>query len=329
MDKRILSLALLALVVACSSEPKVEVVQGYALGTTYSVQYQELDAEQESIQQGIDSLFDVVNRSMSTYIEDSDISKINRGDSLLQVDEHFKVVFDKANLLWYKTQGYFDPTVGAWVNAYGFGPDKALKEITPAQQDSLMDITGWARIQMTPDRRILKDHPNIYLDFNAIAKGYTVDLIGRYLTQKGSQNHLVEIGGEVVGKGVSPKSGEGWKIGIDNPKQKEERSLQAVVSLNDQALATSGNYRKYRVDKNSGEKYVHSINPLNGRPARSKVLSVSVKAPDCMTADAYATALMVMPFERGKALVESQPELSAYWILAKGTALEEVQSSRW
>ena len=191
MDKRILSLVLLTLVVACSSEPKVEVVQGYALGTTYSVQYQELDTEKESIQKGIDSLFDVVNRSMSTYIEDSDISKINRGDSLLQVDEHFKVVFDKANLLWYKTQGYFDPTVGAWVNAYGFGPDKALKEIIPAQQDSLMDITGWARIQMTPDRRILKDHPNIYLDFNAIAKGYTVDLIGRYLTQNGSQNHLV------------------------------------------------------------------------------------------------------------------------------------------
>ena len=159
MDKRIRSLALLALVVACSSEPKVEVVQGYALGTTYSIQYQELDAEKESIQQGIDSLFDVVNRSMSTYIEDSDISKINRGDSLLQVDEHFKLVFDKANLLWYKTQGYFDPTVGAWVNAYGFGPDKALKEITPAQHDSLMGITGWARIQMIPRSKNSKRSP--------------------------------------------------------------------------------------------------------------------------------------------------------------------------
>ena len=329
MNKRIRSLALLALVVACSTEPKVEVVQGCALGTTFSVQYQAIGEEKESIQQGIDSLFAVVNRSMSTYIEDSDITKINQGDSLLQVDEHFKVVFDKANLLWYKTQGYFDPTVGAWVNAYGFGPANALKEITPAQQDSLMDITGWARIQMTPDRRILKDHPKIYLDFNAIAKGYTVDLIGDYLSRKGSQNHLVEIGGEVVGKGISPKSGEAWKIGIDNPQQQGERSLQAVVELNNEAIATSGNYRKYRVDDQTGEKYVHSINPLNGRPVRSKVLSVSVKAPDCMTADGYATALMVMPFERGKALIESQPELSAYWILAKGALTEEMSSSRW
>ena len=105
--------------------------------------------------------------------------------------------------------------------------------------------------------------------------------------------------------------------------------MQSVVSLNNEALATSGNYRKFRVDKTSGEKYVHSINPLNGRPVRSKVLSVSVKAPDCMTADAYATALMVMSFERGKTLVESMPELSAYWILAKGAAVEEVSSSRW
>ena len=329
MNKKLHSLILVALVVACSRQPKLEAIQGYALGTTYGIQYQAIEEEKEIIQQGIDSIFNLVNHSMSTYLPDSDISKVNRGDSLLQVDEHFKAVFDKANLLWYKTQGYFDPTVGAWVNAYGFGPDKALKQINPAQQDSLMKITGWARIQMTPDRRIIKDNPNIYIDFNAIAKGYTVDLIERYLSQKGSQNHLVEIGGEVVGKGMNPKSGEGWKIGIDNPKQGEERSLQSIVSLNNEALATSGNYRKFRVDKNSGEKYVHSINPLNGRPVRSKVLSVSVKAPDCMTADAYATALMVMSFERGKTLVESMPELSAYWILAKGIEVEEVISSRW
>lgn len=329
MVKKIGSFVLLSVLLGCSSEPKLEVHQGYALGTSYSIQYQELDEERDIIQQGIDSLFEVVNRSMSTYLPDSDISKINRGDSLLQVDEHFKKVFDKANLLWYKTQGYFDPTVGAWVNAYGFGPDKALKQITPAQYDSLMNITGWARIQMTPDQRIVKDHPNIYLDFNAIAKGYTVDLLGKYLSGKGSKNHLIEIGGELVGKGVSPKSKEPWKIGIDNPKQGKERSLQTIVSLDNQALATSGNYRKFRIDETSGEKYIHSINPLSGRPARSKVLSVSVKAPDCMTADAYATALMVMPIERAKVLVESIPELAAYWIIANGSGVEEQTSSRW
>ncbi len=327
MDKRIF-IALLFLYIGCDSTPKLLLHQGYALGTNYGVQYQEIDADYETVQAGIDSIFYVVNKSLSTYLPDSDISKINRGDSLLKVDHHFKAVFNKANLLWYKTQGYFDPTVGAWVNAYGFGPEKPLTEISPAQRDSIMEITGWARIQFIDDR-IVKDNPAIYLDFNAIAKGYTVDLVAQYLSSLGSEHHLVEIGGEIVAKGINPVSGELWKIGIDHPQQTEERSLQAVLSLDNQALATSGNYRKFRIDENTGQKFVHSINPLNGKPVRSKVLSASVKAKDCMTADAYATTLMVMPFERAKAMIEADPTLAAYWILAKGASVEEVASSRW
>lgn len=327
MDKRIF-IALVFLWLGCESTPALVVHQGYALGTSYGAQYQEIDTDYETVQAGIDSIFYVVNKSLSTYLPDSDISQINRGDSTLVVDHHFKAVFNKANILWYKTQGFFDPTVGAWVNAYGFGPEKPLNEISPAQRDSLMKVTGWARIQMK-DGRIVKDNPAIYIDFNAIAKGYTVDLVANYLSSLGSENHLVEIGGEVVAKGISPTSGALWKIGIDNPQQSRERSLQAVLSLDNQALATSGNYRKYRVDEKTGQKYVHSINPLNGKPVRSKVLSASVKAPDCMTADAYATSLMVMSFEQGKALIEEDPSLSAYWILAKGAGTEEVASSRW
>ena len=327
MDKRIF-IAFIFLLLGCESKPELVIHQGYALGTSYGVQYQQIDADYESVQAGIDSIFYVVNKSLSTYLPDSDISQINRGDSTLVVDQHFKAVFNKANILWYKTQGLFDPTVGAWVNAYGFGPEEPLKEISSAQRDSLMQVTGWARIQLK-DGRIVKDNPAIYIDFNAIAKGYTVDLVAHYLSNLGSENHLVEIGGEVVAKGLSPTSGELWKVGIDNPQQQEERSLQAVLSLDNQALATSGNYRKYRVDEKTGQKYVHSINPLNGKPVRSKVLSTSVKAPDCMTADAYATSLMVMSFEQGKALIEADPSLSAYWILAKGAGTEEVTSSRW
>ena len=327
MDKRIF-IAFIFLWLGCESKPELVIHQGYALGTSYGVQYQQIDADYESVQAGIDSIFYVVNKSLSTYLPDSDISQINRGDSTLVVDQHFKAVFNKANILWYKTQGLFDPTVGAWVNAYGFGPEKPLKEISTAQRDSLMQVTGWARIQLK-DGRIVKDNPAIYIDFNAIAKGYTVDLVAHYLSSLGSENHLVEIGGEVVAKGLSPTSGALWKVGIDNPQQQEERSLQTVLSLDNQALATSGNYRKYRVDEKTGQKYVHSINPLNGKPVRSKVLSASVKAPDCMTADAYATSLMVMSFEQGKALIEADPSLSAYWILAKGAGTQEVTSSRW
>ena len=328
MDKRILIITLFFLWVSCETAPSLIVHQGYALGTSYSAQYQEIDVDYETVEKGIDSIFYAVNKSLSTYLPESDISKINRGDSTLVVDHHFVNVFNKANVLWYKSQGYFDPTVGAWVNAYGFGPEKPLEKISSAQRDSLMEITGWARIRLI-DKRVVKDNPAIYLDFNAIAKGYAVDLIAEYLSQLGSKHHLVEIGGEVVAKGMRPSSGEYWKIGIDNPQQTEERTLQSVLSLENQALATSGNYRKYRVDKKTGEKYVHSINPLNGKPVRSKVLSASVKASDCMTADAYATTLMVMPFERGKAMIEADPGLSAYWILAKGAGIEEVASSRW
>ena len=327
MDKRIF-IAFIFLWLGCESKPELVIHQGYALGTSYGVQYQQIDADYETVQAGIDSIFYMVNKSLSTYLPDSDISQINRGDSTLVVDQHFKAVFNKANILWYKTQGLFDPTVGAWVNAYGFGPEKPLNEISSAQRDSLMQVTGWARIQLK-DGRIVKDKPAIYIDFNAIAKGYTVDLVAHYLSNLGSENHLVEIGGEVVAKGLSPTSGALWKVGIDNPQQQEERSLQAVLSLDNQALATSGNYRKYRVDEKTGQKYVHSINPLNGKPVRSKVLSTSVKAPDCMTADAYATSLMVMSFEQGKALIEADSSLSAYWILAKGAGTEEVTSSRW
>ena len=192
-----------------------------------------------------------------------------------------------------------------------------------------MQITGWKRIQLTSDQRIRKEKAEIYIDFNAIAKGYTVDLIAHYLSQLGSQHHLVEIGGEIVAKGESPKTGEAWKIGIDSPNEMAERSIQSILSLSNEALATSGNYRKFRIDEITGEKYVHSINPLTGKPVRSKVLSVSVKAPNCMIADAYATALMVMPFAESKTLIESNNSLSAYWILSSDEGMEEVFSSNW
>lgn len=316
-------------ITACEITPSIERHQGFAFGTSYSIQYQSIDAKYERIQQGIDSLFVVLNQSLSTYLPDSDISKINRGDSLLVVDQHFRNVFEKANNVWYRTQGYFDPTVGSWVNAYGFGPSKPLQKISKQQRDSIMRITGWPRVSLTSKGQLKKDRPLIYLDFNAIAKGYAVDVISEFLIRNSSRNHLVEIGGEIVAFGVNPKTQEGWKVGIDNPLQTTERSLQSVVQLQDQALATSGNYRKFRIDELTGEKYVHSIDPRNGLPVRSKVLSASVRAPDCMTADAYATALMVMPFSQAKRLIEDNPDLAAYWVIAEAGGLSEVYSSNW
>lgn len=310
--------------------PQMEKHTGYALGTSYTLQYATTTDNYETVQKGIDSLFYLVNRSMSTYLPASDITKINRdNDSLLVVDSHFIKVFKTATAVWKKTDGYFDPTVGAWVNAYGFGPEKPLKSISDSLFEQLKKRTGWEKIKLTPKNTIQKQVPETYLDFNALAKGYTVDLVHQYLLSLGLKNHLIEIGGELVASGINPLSARPWTIAIDDPLQTESRKIIHVLSLKDKALATSGNYRKFRVDRLTGEKYVHSINPKTGKPVKSQILSASVKAPNCMTADAYATALMVIPFEASKALIESDESLEAYWILAEADQLREVYSSGW
>ena len=327
--RKLILISFLLIFVNCSETKLVEVHQGYALGTSYSIQYGTINTPYDQVQQGIDSLFTVINASMSTYIPTSDISKINKGDSSVKVDAHFKMVFAKATAVWKATNGFFDPTVGAWVNAYGFGPEKPLNILTDENKAHLKKITGWNSIELTKENFVKKEHAETYLDFNALAKGYTVDVLGDYLAQLGAANYLVEIGGEIVAHGVSPKTAEPWRIAIDDPNQQEERDLIQVLSLKDEAIATSGNYRKSRIDSITGERYVHSINPLTGNAVKSNVLSASVRAPDCMSADAYATALMVLPFEKSKALIERLPQIEAYWVTAFNDSVQEHFSRGW
>ena len=291
-------------------------IQGYALGTSYSISYVSTKLSPEHLTQRVDSIFGVINKSLSTYIPDSDISKINKGDSLLVVDEHFIKVYQKALEVWKASNGFFDPTVGTLVNAYGFGPGKPLNQISEMQRDSLLELTGWSKTKLTQQKTILKENPNIYFDFNALAKGYAVDVLANYLKRQQIKAYLVEIGGEIIAQGKSPRSGGFWKIAIDDPQQGEERNFIRTVMLENEALATSGNYRKYGVDADTGLRIAHSINPKTGEAFPSKVLSASVTAPDCMTADAYATALMVMPLEQSQKLIDSKPELEAYWIIS-------------
>ena len=323
------SLALCWLLFFCSKIPtKAKRIQGFALGTSYNIQYISNIPEDE-IQNGIDSIFYVLNKSLSTYLPQSDISKINRGDTTVVVDHHFRAVFEKATEVWKATGGYFDPTVGALVNAYGFGPAKAINELNPQQKDSLLVLTGWQKLQLRENHTIKKESPDIFIDFNALAKGYVVDVIGDYLHQMGNQHYMVEIGGEIVARGNSPKTGQAWKIAIDDPRQGAQRKFLQTLTLHNQALASSGNYRKYRIDTITGERFVHSVNPLTGSAKKTNILSTSVKAPDCMTADAWATALMVMPLEKGKALIENDPQLEALWSVAGEEDLELIKSGNW
>ena len=311
----------------CTKKTETVTHKGFALGTSYSIQYAPINLEYEQVQKGIDSLFKLLNQSLSTYIPNSDISKINQGDSLLIVDMHFVKVYKKAKEIWKKTEGYFDPTVGALVNAYGFGPEKPMKQLSSSQRDSIMELVGWDKTKLTTKNTIEKQHPNLYLDFNALAKGYVVDVIADYLEALGSQNHLVEIGGELVGLGNSPLTKKPWTIAIENPNRNDQEKLIKILPIKNQAIATSGNYRKFKIESETGQRFVHSINPISGRAVPSPVLSATVLAPSCIAADAWATALMVMPLEKSVSLINSEPSLEAYWVVVnENDSIDEVFS---
>ena len=189
---------------SCDSN-KLEGHIGTALGTSYSIKYEQSIIDRLKVQDGIDSIFFEINNSLSTYIPNSDISRINNGDTTVRVDKHFKRVFNKSKEIWKLTNGYFDPTVGS-VNAYGFGPKKQNFKINSRIIDSLIDGVGFDKLKMTNNNKVLKKYPHTFIDFNAIAKGYTVDCISEYLVSLGSENFLVEIGGEIRAKGINPVS---------------------------------------------------------------------------------------------------------------------------
>lgn len=298
------------LIVGCTTTPKNEYTQlsGNVFGTTYHITY----ASNINYQTAIDSLFNLVNKSLSTYIPTSDISKINKGDTTVVVDSFFKEVFQKSARIYKETDGYFDPTVGQLVNAWGFGPKKEKANLDSLQIANLMQVVGFHKVKLI-NNLVQKDDPSIFLDFNSIAKGYGIDVIGRFLTEQGIPNYLVEIGGEIRTKGTK-NNGKKWRVAVEKPNVDGTQSFQKVIELADQAMATSGNYRKYRLTKD-GKKYVHIVNPKTGFATESNLLSASVIAKkDCADVDAYATAFMAMGLEATKAFIEKHPELSVVLI---------------
>ena len=329
-SKQLFSIVFLGLFFSCQQDDHfvTKRIEGYALGTTYSISFNAENLEETFVEHKVDSLFTVLNQSLSTYIPTSDISKINRGDSLLVVDDHFVTVYKQATEIWNTTEGFFDPTVGALVNAYGFGPGKKHNTLSTQQLDSILKFTGWDKTKLSINNTILKTHPKLYFDFNAIAKGYAVDVLANYLRHLKVTSFLVEIGGEIVAQGKNLKSNSFWKVAIDDPQQGEDRTFIQIITLENEALATSGNYRKFSINETTGEQWVHSINPKTGKAVPSNILSVSVLAENCMKADAYATALMVMPLQQAKLLIEKQLSLEAYWILSDSLGrVKEVFSS--
>ena len=313
MKKVSLLIASVLLLFSCNSETEVSSHEftGEALGTTYMVKYYSDD--EIEFEKSLDSILNEINSSMSTYITKSDISRINRGDTTVIVDDHFVKVFNTSDKIYKESNGFFDPTVGSLVNAYGFGPGEALKKIDSVKLDSLRKLVGFDKIRINDNGTIQKENPAIYLDFNAIAKGYTIDVIAEYLKAKNIENYLIELGGELRASGKNLENEADWVVGIDDPNQGEgPRQLQAKVKLSNSAMATSGNYRKYRLDSVSGQKYVHTINPLTGKAERNNILSATVIAETCMLADAYATAFMALGLERSKDVIENLNNIEVY-----------------
>ncbi|GGE12251.1 FAD:protein FMN transferase [Psychroflexus salis] len=310
---------------SCSTEKKssLQVYSGQALGTTFQLQF--FHPNELELSSAIDSTFSVLNQSLSTYISNSDISKINSGDTTVTVDQQLVDNFMASKQIYKATQGFFDPTVGLMVNAYGFGPETYNLQMNSRTIDSLMTYVGFDKVFLTAENKLKKAHLETYLDFNSIAKGYAVDRLAVLLNQFGVQHYLVEVGGELVAKGKQIENQEVWKIGIDNPEAtsvSDRELLQYIVKLENRAMATSGNYRKFKTDAD-GNKFVHTINPKTGRSEASDVLSASVFAEDCMTADAYATAFMAMGFEKTMMLLPDLENIEVILIYSKG---EEVKT---
>ncbi len=314
--KKLLLIALFIVFYSCNKKNKNEsYFQGEALGTTYHIKVIANNNSKYVYQKDIDSVIEAVNRSLSTYRKNSLISRVNKGE-ILKADKQFIEVFNTANEIYNSTNGFYDPTIGILVNAWGFGPKKKIKGIEKDSIliDSLLSFVGYNMVFIDEKGIIKKKYPKIYFDFNSIAKGYAIDRVGKMLSDKDIKNYLVEIGGEVLAKGRNTIKNRAWLVGIDNPLKGKKNNFVSKIELYNQAIATSGNYRKFYVDKETGKKYVHTLNPKTGYPVISNLLSASVVAKNCTIADGYATAFMVLGLEKTKDFLIKHKELQAFLV---------------
>ena len=308
MNKYIIGLLTFFMVYSCGKLEKVK-LSGPVFGTSYSIQYYSNKAF--NLEDDIDSLFNVVNTSMSTYQIDSDISKLNRNETNT-VDGHFVNVFDTSKEIYEQTKGAFDPTIGNLVNAWDFGPEGKITNLDSLQVDSLMLAVGFNKLKRQGNT-IIKENPDTYIDFNAIAKGYGVDVIAEFLERQGVDNYLVEIGGEIRTKGRNLEKNKSWRVGVEMPHFDGSQSIIRAISLNSEAMATSGTYRKFKIDTD-GNRFSHIIDTKTGYPSKTNLLSISVIASNCMIADAYATAFKTMGIDEVKKFLEDHKELKVFLI---------------
>ena len=285
-------------------------INGRAQGTTYTVTYYASDSLVE--QRQLDSILLLIDSSMSLYKPYSAINAFNNSKRGIIVDDHLKRVIEKSLDACERTSGLFDITVMRLVKAWGFGPDTSRSMPDSATIRRLLQCTGSAKMQLKGDS-LIKTAPCIAIDLNGIAQGYSVDVLACFLEKSGIQNYLVELGGEIRIKGRKQPGNESMKIGIEAPSNDPLQSgLQKVIVVEEGAITTSGNYRRYY--ESNGKQISHLIDPRTGFPVQNELISVTVYAADAITADAFDNALMLMGLENALAFTEKQPAIAAYFI---------------
>ena len=298
------------LLASCGHQPKKTVLQGLAQGSYYAVTY--YDEQERNFQQEIDSIFHAVDMSVNLWVDSSVISKVNRNEEVVLDDifiDNFNIAQEAAKL----SDGYFDPTISPIVAAWGFSY-KHGDSITPQLIDSLKQLVDYRKVRIE-DGKVIKENPAIQLDFNAIAQGYTSDMIASFLESRGVKDFLVDTGGEIMARGGKP-NGQPWIVGIEKPADNwdSEQVVQTRIALRDKGLVTSGSTRKY-VERN-GKRYSHCIDPKTGYPGEHQLLSATVLAENSVWADALASICMVMGLEKSLPLIESMDGVEAYYIFA-------------
>lgn len=321
MKKCIFLSLCVTLLLSCQKQKVYYEETGTVFRTIYHIKYQASDLLTEKI----DAELQAFNLSLNPFNPNSILAKVNRNEEV-EVDQWFMDVFNKAMVVAEQSGGLFDPTAAPFINLWGFGFERK-DSISQQVIDSLKAFVGYRKIHLE-GTRIIKDDPRVMLTFSAIAKGYACDVIASLLEREGVENYMVEIGGEVAAKGVN-QHGKCWQIGLNKPEDDQtlmKNEIQDIVALCGQCgLATSGNYRNFYMKE--GKKYAHTINPLTGYPSEQNVLSASVIALDCMTADAYATAFMAMGLEDAVRLGDKNQELEYYLIYTDSEGQIQIKMS--
>lgn len=306
---KVFVIALLSMLLLSCQSVERRHFMGTTQGSYYSIIY--YDEQNRDLSDGFDSIFKEIEATLSLWDENSLIRRVNRNDTSVVLNQifidNFKLAMKAAEL----SEGYFDPTVGPLVSAWGFHYKEGMP-MTPQIVDSIKQLVDYRKIKIENDK-VVKQNPSMTLDFNAVAQGYTTDMIADYLLSEKVEDFLVDVGGEICAKGTKP-DGELWTVGIEKPAENKDsqRIVQEVLELTDRSVVTSGNYRKYV--EHDGKRYSHSLDPKTGYPAENSLLSVTIIADNTAWADCLASVCMLVGLEKAVQIIENQDDVEAFFI---------------